>query len=346
MNQTDTTPTQHAPDTTRSEAAPLRAHRLDDAPLRSKVALMVVAGLMVGLGVHLLSDEFHNVVLFGRQVPGEILAMIGSLISGSILILLGQWWIASPSDRLVKQIDKVADRRHITDLGALPLARRDEAGRIARAMHRVTTVAIRDGREARQLRRTLDRRVKEEIHRATAQLRRMALRDGLTELGNRRFLDMQLPRIVNAARDSETDVSAMVIDMDGFKQVNDRLGHDAGDELLVLVAGLLKACTRHDDLTARMGGDEFVVLMPGCDGQRAIELADSIRMLFRQQSKSMLADAGLVTDLSAGVASLSDDGLTDGPALLKLADQRLYRAKRSGKGRTCGGGTRTEDFVG
>lgn len=336
MSQTDSTTSQQLSTQPRSENDRVRTHRLDDAPLRSKVALMVVAGVMVGIGIHLISDELDNTVIFGRQIPSEILAMLGFLAGGSTLILLGQWWIASPYDRLVKQIDKVANRRHVTDLGALPLTRRDEAGRIARAMHRVTTVAIRDGREARQLRRTLDQRVKKEIRRATSQLRRLALRDGLTELGNRRFLDLQLPRIITAAQASETDVCAMLIDMDGFKQVNDRMGHDVGDELLVLVAGLLKACTRHDDLTIRLGGDEFVVLMPGCDPQRACELADSIRMLFRQQARSILNKGGLNADLSAGVASMADDGLADGSALLKLADQRLYTAKRTGKGRTCG----------
>ena len=336
MQQGDSTSTQQLPAHAKSQADRPRTHRLDDAPLRSKVALMVVAGVMVGIGVHLVSEQMHNTVLLGRQVPGEIVAMLGFLVTGSLLILLGQWWIASPYDRLVKQIDRVANRRHITDLSALPLTRRDEAGRIARAMHRVTTVAIRDGREARQLRRTIDRRVKDEIRRATSQLRRLALRDSLTELGNRRFLDMQLPRIVTAAEESNTDVSAMVIDMDGFKQVNDRLGHDAGDELLVLVAGLLRACTRHDDLAIRLGGDEFVVLMPGCDIQRACELADSIRMLFRQQAKSMLSKASLSADLSVGVASLAEDQITDGYALIKLADQRLYQAKRTGKGKTVG----------
>ena len=341
MSQAQTTPTTELPTQPRSEADPARTHRLDDAPLRSKVALMTVAGVLLGIGVHYLSGELHNIVIFGRQVPSEIFAMFGFLVTVSALVLIGQWWIASPYDRLVRQIDRVAARRHITDLGSLPLARRDEAGRIARAMHRVTTVAIRDGREARQLRRTIDRRVRDEIHRSTAQLRRMAYRDPLTELGNRRFLDMQLPRIVSAAENTDTDVSAMVIDMDGFKQVNDQLGHDAGDELLVLVAGLIKACTRYDDLTIRLGGDEFVALMPGCDAKRAAELADTIRMLFRQQSRTMLEQAGLHADLSAGVASMIADDLPNAGALIKLADQRLYQAKRTGKGRTCGIGDRT-----
>lgn len=335
MSQLPNTPTQELPAQKRSETDHVRTHRLDDAPMRSKVALMVVAGVFVGILVHLVSARLNNSVVLGRQVPSEILAMIGFLVCGSALILIGQWWIATPYDRLVKQIDKVAERRHITDLSALPLTRRDEAGRIARAMHRVTTVAIRDGREARQLRRTIDKRVQEETARSTAKLQRLALRDPLTELGNRRFLDMQLPRLIEAAQASGTDVSAMVIDMDGFKQVNDQLGHDAGDELLVLTAGLLKACTRHDDMTVRLGGDEFVVLMPGCDRVRAIELSNSIRMLFRQQAKSLLSRANLNADLSAGVASLADDDIHDAAALIKLADQRLYEAKRSGKGRTC-----------
>lgn len=335
MSQAQTSQTQNLPTQERSQTDHVRAHRLDDAPMRSKIALMVVTGVLVGMLIHLVSSRLNNSVVLGRQVPSEIIAMIGFLLSGSALILIGQWWIASPYDRLVKQIDKVAERRHITDLSDLPLTRRDEAGRIARAMHRVTTVAIRDGREARQLRQTIDKRVQEETARSTAQLQRLALRDPLTELGNRRFLDMHLPRLIEAAEESGTDVSAMLIDMDGFKQVNDQLGHDAGDELLVLTAGLLKACTRHDDMTVRLGGDEFVVLMPGCDRQRAIELSNSIRMLFRQQAASLLRRANLSANLSAGVASLTDDHPADAAALIKLADQRLYEAKRSGKGRTC-----------
>ncbi|MFK7790422.1 MAG: GGDEF domain-containing protein [Phycisphaeraceae bacterium] len=334
MSHLPTTPT-HDLTQQRSETDPVRTHRLDDAPMRSKIALMVVTGVLVGMLIHLISARLNNSIILGRQVPSEILAMIGFLVSGSTLILIGQWWIATPYDRLVKQIDKVAERRKIDDLSALPLTRRDEAGRIARAMHRVTTVAIRDGQEARQLRKTIDKRVQEETQRSTAQLRRLALRDPLTELGNRRFLDEQLPRLIEAAEESGTEVSAMVIDMDGFKQVNDQLGHDAGDELLVLTAGLLKACTRHDDMTVRLGGDEFVVLMPGCDRQRAIDLSNSIRMLFRQQAKSLLSRANLNADLSAGVSSLTADKITDAAALIKLADQRLYQAKRSGKGRTC-----------
>lgn len=341
MSQLHPTQTQELPTQTRSEADPVRAHRLDDAPLRSKVALMVVTGVLVGIGVHIISAELHNTVILGRQIPGPILSLVGFLVAGSVLILVGQWWIATPYDRLVRQIDKVANRRQINDLGSLPLTRRDEAGRIARAMHRVTTVAIRDGREARQLRRTIDHRVKTEIHRSTAQLRRLAYRDPLTELGNRRFLNMEMPRIVQAAEASSTDVSAMLIDMDGFKQVNDQLGHDAGDELLVLVAGLLKACTRHDDIAVRLGGDEFIVLMPGCDAGRAAELADSIRMLFRQQARSILDRGSLCADLSAGIAALKQDDLTCAEELIKLADKRLYQAKRTGKGKTCGLGERT-----
>lgn len=334
MSHLPTTPTRDLTQQ-RSETDPVRAHRFDDAPMRSKIAIMVVAAVLVGMLIHLVGARLNNSVILGRRVPSEILTMIGFLVSSSILILVGQWWIATPYDRLVKQIDKVAERRKIDDLSVLPLTRRDEAGRIARAMHRVTTVAIRDGMEARQLRRTIDKRVQEETHRSTAKLRRLALRDPLTGLGNRRFLDEQLPHLIQAAEESGTEVSAMLIDMDGFKQVNDELGHNAGDELLVLTAGLLKACTRHDDMTVRLGGDEFIVFMPGCDRQRAIELSSSIRMLFRQQAKSLLGRANLDTDLSAGVSSLTADKITDPTTLIKLADQRLYQAKRSGKGRTC-----------
>lgn len=316
-----------------SEGVRARPHRLDDAPLRSKVALMVIAGVMVGIGVDLAADYLGQVSIMGRTLPAALFGVLGFLVSASLLIALGQWWIASPYDRLVKQIDRVAERRKVDDLSSLPLTRRDEAGRIARAMHRVTTIAIRDGRDARQLRKTLDLRVQKATQEATAELKRMALRDPLTDLGNRRFLDHQLGRIVDATETAGSELSALAIDLDGFKQVNDTMGHDTGDELLVLLAGLLKACTRHDDLCIRVGGDEFIVLMPGCDTERAVAVADSIRALFRQQTRATLP-RGPHTDLSVGVASLTDDPCSDGESLLKLADQRLYAAKRAGKGRT------------
>ncbi|MEM1353408.1 MAG: diguanylate cyclase [Planctomycetota bacterium] len=311
-----------------------RTHLLDDAPLRSKVALMVVTGVMVGIGVDLLSQRLDGAVVFGRELPGTVIALVTFLVASSALILVGQWWIAAPFDRLVRQIDRVAERRSSDDLSALPLTRRDEPGRIARAMHRVTSIAIRHNYEARQLRRTLDDRVRQATERATVQLRRMALRDPLTDLGNRRFLDLQLEKVIHAARESQTDVAVLAIDMDGFKQVNDALGHDCGDELLVLLAGLLKACTRHDDLAVRLGGDEFVVIMPGCDHERAAHLADSLRNMFQQQTRAA-HDDGPVVGLSAGVASIEKDQQDTGRALLKLADQRLYEAKRRGKAQTC-----------
>lgn len=330
------TPTRDVPAHASEDNYRTRAHRLDDAPLRSKVALMVVAGVMVGVGVEIMANQLDGAVLLGRQVPGFVAGLLAFLAAASTLILLGQWWIAAPYDRLVRQIDRVAERRRPDDLSALPLTRRDEAGRIARAMHRVTSVAIRHNNEAKHLRRTLDQRVRKATHRATIQLRRMALRDPLTDLGNRRFLDLQLEKVIHAANESQTDVAVLAIDLDGFKQVNDKLGHDTGDELLVLLAGLLKACTRHDDLTARLGGDEFVVLMPGCDHRRANHLADSIRTLFRQQTRNSYPDGPNVC-LSAGIASINYDVLKTGSDLLKLADQRLYQAKRRGKGQTCAG---------
>jgi len=296
--------------------------------------MMVLVSLLTGIGIGLLEKHLNSAVVLGHELPTLMVILLGLVFGGSVLIVLAQWWIASPYDRLVRQIDRVAQRRNVNDLTNLPLTRRDEAGRIARAMHCVTTVAIRDGHEARQLRKTIDRRVRDATRQATAELERMALRDPLTDLGNRRLLDQHLPRIVSATRESGTELIALAIDMDGFKQVNDRLGHDAGDELLVLLAGLLKACTRRDDLSMRIGGDEFVVLMPGCDIGRAKTIADSIRTLLRQQTAAMLAGKA-TCDLSVGVACLRADGCDNGPALLKRADQRLYKAKRAGKGRTC-----------
>ena len=102
MSQAQTTHTQELPAQPRSEAEPIRTHLLDDAPMRSKVALMVVAGVLIGIGIHALSSEYGDTVVLGRKIPSVILSMLGFLVSGSALILIGQWWIALFYDWLVK----------------------------------------------------------------------------------------------------------------------------------------------------------------------------------------------------------------------------------------------------
>lgn len=163
------------------------------------------------------------------------------------------------------------------------------------------------------------------------------MRDPLTNLGNRRFLDEQLPALVDATRETGTELICVMMDMDNFKAVNDALGHAEGDRLLRLIGQLIAGSARQGDMSVRLGGDEFVVFMPGADHGRAQALADHVRMHFKQQTRVMHPQ-GPHADISAGVAALLADGLDDAEALMAQADHRLYRAKGAGKGVTDVGG--------
>jgi diguanylate cyclase (GGDEF)-like protein len=173
-----------------------------------------------------------------------------------------------------------------------------------------------------------------------AQLERLSHEDPLTGLANRRRWDAELSVVCAAARESGQAVSLVLLDLDHFKQINDRHGHAAGDEALQAVADLLRSRVRDGDLVARLGGDEIGVLLPGTDLDRAGALAESVR-----REAALLAPADLVAGeltLSLGVTTAT------GPRaypleLLSCADAQLYCAKitRNAVGRPAAGAVQT-----
>ena len=156
------------------------------------------------------------------------------------------------------------------------------------------------------------------------QLERLSHEDPLTGLANRRRWDAELVSVCTEARHRRSVVGVLLLDIDHFKQINDRHGHPGGDEALRQVAALLSRCVRTGDLVARLGGDELAVLMPGADLDRAVELAERLRL-----EASELVPAGFAPgelSLSVGVASAGGEEAYP-LELMSRADQQLYRAK-------------------
>ena len=262
-------------------------------------------------------------------------------LMGLVLLLatLVQHWVWRPYERLLSQLNalaKMGDLPTPDALKALSVGRGDEVGTICRLVRDFTASAIRDRHEARQLHRTLDHRITEATALATRKMRKIVVRDPLTNLGNRRFLEENLEPLVGSVLLSASDLVCVMIDMDNFKLVNDVRGHALGDELLVLLADLIRATTREEDYAVRLGGDEFVVLMPNCTTQRAYEFAERLRQLFLQRTRPNF-QSDLIPNLSIGIASLCRDHLNSGRELLEKADENLYGAKRKGKARVVGG---------
>jgi diguanylate cyclase (GGDEF)-like protein len=164
------------------------------------------------------------------------------------------------------------------------------------------------------------------LHRLVA---RQASTDGLTELANRREFEESLANEISRAGRFGGSLALILADLDNFKQVNDRFGHQAGDEVLRAFADILRETVRDIDVAARYGGEEFAILLPQTDLAGAEQLAERLRRAIAGQSMVRAAGADVSVTSSFGVASFPE--ATTAPSLFAAADEALYRAKRAGK---------------
>jgi diguanylate cyclase (GGDEF)-like protein len=160
------------------------------------------------------------------------------------------------------------------------------------------------------------------------------MNDPLTHVFNRKYLADRLADALDDARHSHGGLSVILVDIDALKHVNDRFGRLAGDSALRAIAGRIAQSLGSEDVLARYGGDQFVVLAPGTDGVASSELAERVRRAVAGlHMRARGREVGLTA--SVGVASLADVLPCDDPgaALLALADTRMYAAKASGGNR-------------
>lgn len=164
-----------------------------------------------------------------------------------------------------------------------------------------------------------------------ARYRRVALTDSLTQVPNRRSFFAKAERLLTRTRFAQRPVALLMFDLDYFKNINDRHGHLTGDEVLITFCQLSTSMLRPSDLFGRIGGEEFVSLLPDTERHDALQLAERLRTAFEGISRTVRGIT-LSATVSVGVA-VSDDANVDLSALLKAADQALYRAKELGRNR-------------
>lgn len=162
----------------------------------------------------------------------------------------------------------------------------------------------------------------ESLRAALGEVSRVARTDGLTSLANRRSFDEVLGDLLVQAQVTNRPMALVLFDLDFFKRINDQFGHPAGDRLLQEFAVALRSSAREGDFCARVGGEEFAVVLPGADAAIAAMVAERVR--------EHGAAAGLATTCSAGIAAWPVDGTT-GSELLRAADRALYMAKGAGR---------------
>jgi diguanylate cyclase (GGDEF)-like protein len=160
-----------------------------------------------------------------------------------------------------------------------------------------------------------------------------ALTDGLTGLYNYRFFKRQMVREYHRAQRHNTTFSLAILDVDFFKNYNDTHGHPAGDEVLKVIANILRNCTRRTDIVARYGGEEFCVILPETPKSSAISMAEKIReKVYETDFPKQETQPNGHLSVSIGVATFPDDA-EKVELLIEKADESLYQAKRSGRNR-------------
>ena len=187
-------------------------------------------------------------------------------------------------------------------------------------------------RELLQLNQTLETRVAErteELAIANRQLEEIALTDVLTGLPNRRHAMRRLAQAWDESVKENTPLACMMIDADGFKQVNDNHGHDAGDEVLRQLSRNLRYALRTDDIVCRLGGDEFFVICPHTQLDGAAKLAEKLRLAIAALRVPM-GSSEWRGSISIGVA-VRKAGMSHFEQLIKTADENVYSAKMNGR---------------
>jgi diguanylate cyclase (GGDEF)-like protein len=258
-----------------------------------------------------------------------------------------------PIRKLVRATNRIAGG----DLDvAVGIDRSDAIGDLARSFNAMVATVKRQQQDLRQANHRLEeandklehkvanrtseleaanRRLSSEIaekEKLRAELEELAATDALTGLYNRRHFNRVLDQMFAESERMDSDLACVMIDLDGYKQLNDTKGHVVGDQLLAVAGKVISANMRRMDVAARYGGDEFVLLLPHASAQEAARVTQRIRDEFGQGSAIVLRQNEGVS-MSAGIASRKNNVPPGAEQLLGLSDAALYQAKGGGRNR-------------
>ncbi len=181
--------------------------------------------------------------------------------------------------------------------------------------------------------------LQEKLRDAQRKLEEQSITDALTGLKNRRFFDERLHEEFRRAQRYGDYLALIMIDLDHFKEVNDRHGHPAGDTVLREAAALIRASIRDPDICARYGGEEFAVILPKTHMSGALAVAERVWRELGNKEYAVQPSSGGATKVrvtaSLGIAFYPSKDISSGELLLRFADQALYQAKRSGRNTIC-----------
>ncbi len=280
--------------------------------LSSVLPLLVLVYVTTGyIAPHLAELDTPRLVALHVLILFTLLAMV----AGGYII----WDVGRTVARIAEML--AAEER----IGTLE-NRRDEVGTLMQSFAKMLETIEQQAAEINSFATRLDAAYKE-LESTNARLKETSFKDEVTGLYNRRFLSIRLEEEMQRHRRFNHPVSVVLLDLDGFKAVNDELGHAVGDETLRDVAQILVKHSRGINVVARWGGDEFAVLLVETSRAGARLYADRIRQVVSTYPFSH----GKRLTASFGIASLPDDEAATSEDLVRAADEALYAAKRAGK---------------
>jgi diguanylate cyclase (GGDEF)-like protein len=293
--------------------------------LRRKVLCALVLSSVLPL--LMLAYVVHVYTLTDRGPHADGPAVVGvSLLA--VLAMLGGGWIIHDLGRTMARLGGVLGEQRTAAALAGP---RDDADALFLSLARMGETIEGQAREIEAFAGRLDG-AHRELELTNARLRETSFKDEVTGLYTRRFFSLRLEEEMSRYRRFHHPVAVVLLDLDGFKTVNDDLGHAVGDETLREVAVTLARHSRGINVTARWGGDEFAVLLVETSKEGALLYADRIRQFIA--GRSFLH--GKPVTASFGVAALPDDEAASGDELVRAADAALFAAKRAGRNQVAG----------
>ena len=290
--------------------------------LKSRIYLALLFSSVLPVGV--LTVVTHVYVLPGLH-PLDSLRFFSllALLAFALLAMLGGGYVIWDLGRMVERLAiLLAERRGLGDLAE----RSDEVGTVMSSFSKMLETVERQAAEINSFAMRLDAAYKE-LETTNVRLKETSFKDEVTGLYNRRFFSVRLEEEMSRYRRFNHPVSLVLMDLDGFKAVNDEMGHAVGDETLRDIGQVLMKHSRGINVVFRYGGDEFAVLLVETSKAGARLYANRIRQIIATYP---FAHAKPVT-ASFGIASLPDDEATTSETLFRVADDALYAAKRAGK---------------
>ena len=302
----------------------------DDSPdlatagrrLRIKILLALV--LASGVPILVLAYAVRGLLVpgaAGDPAVGQV-ALRAVLLITALGVLAGGYIIWDIGGTVARMAQVMASEQVMGGL----VRRNNEVGTLMGSFNKMLTTIENQAAEINSFATRLDAAYKE-LESTNARLKETSFKDEVTGLYNRRFFSLRLEEELSRYRRFNHPVSVVLLDLDGFKSVNDNLGHTVGDDTLRDVAQILMKHSRGINVVSRYGGDEFAVLLVETSKAGARLYADRIREVVAKYPFSH----GKILTASFGVASLPDDEASTAEDLFRSADEALYAAKRAGK---------------